>query len=254
MKVSYEVCRSSTPIHTNEYVSQDVVQTITGFVSYFGYVDLQDGEIPQKNITSLYCDTIILDIDGTIETVQSILKTLDESLTGYQVYVSGSKGFHIHIPIVPLVGPQIYRYVKHFIQTRFDDVCGLDTSMVHPRGLIRLPNTVHSKTRRVKSLIMSTPGNSLEIPEYDLPDLTNRHTTDSDVEALFIAVKVARSMVFFPPKVGNRHRSLFKLSRYLLEAGLDPEDIIKIGLAVNSTWSNAKPDNEVIKTIIGAIK
>jgi hypothetical protein len=88
----------------------------------------------------VYAECLILDIDGGDEQMKRVIPKLDAMGLGYQVYISGGKGYHIYIPHDPIYSPDLpYSHLK-WVEITVSNATRACISMVescrYPAGFI----------------------------------------------------------------------------------------------------------------------
>lgn len=240
MSAMYEYCASSLPHHTYNYLPQNELHGKPGFRSYFGYLG-----------DTLYCDSIVIDVDNAPDSVPLVTEVLTKLGVFFAVFTSGSKGHHFHIAITPITSNDAPYSIKSWIKATFGAIPGIDTSMIHAKGLIRLPGTIHHKTGRQKELVEVYDGEDLFIPVVSPPVKESISSTHD----LYFAIKRINFFLRNPPMPGVRHKTLWRLAKGLADAGMQYPHVLHTLLTVNQSWPDPKPDKEVIKivqSILGA--
>ena len=249
-KIVYEWCDSSTPHHTNRYIPEDALINKTGFQSVFGYKDLHHGLIPKSGVTPLYANKVFIDVDSLEKSASIVANRLRDQEVAHEVWLSGHKGYHFVVKTEPMLGPCIDQSIKQWISSNFGDIAGVDTSMIHARGLIRLPGTRHSKTGRLKTLVdefqtegvLKVPEGKIELPkEYFLPE--------DPIEAAEVAFLTIVRGYRFPPPVGARAVTTWRIIKTLQEGGYTANEAYEVMCKINNSWPAPKPEETVEKVV-----
>jgi hypothetical protein len=153
-------------------LTDEQFSNIVGFRSIFGFPEEAQANIIATRSTAnlgnfeLYCDMIYLDFDNDEIAEDSAIKWLQKEAIACEIYHSGNRGKHIHIPIVPLQSKGIPNKVRRFVDTYFK---GADLSIYKPSGIFRLAGTPHLKRPgNYKDLIHRLEGKVLDINQYPI--------------------------------------------------------------------------------------
>lgn len=150
-------------------LSKDEFEGLGGFISVFGFGPEAAHFVSQTGRTSgigsfpLYADTLYLDFDDNEEAMERSTKTLYNLGNSFRLYDTGGRGYHIHIPIVPIHRVGLNYYMKKVCADLFP---GADLSIFKSTGVIRLPGTYHSKTGKSKVLKAAYTGKVMNIDDH----------------------------------------------------------------------------------------
>jgi len=248
--IVYEWCESSAPHHTQVFIPQETLINKTGFQSVFGYQNLQRGAIPKAGNTTLFTDKIFIDVDSLEKSASILANRLKDQEVNHEVWFSGSKGYHFVINVIPMVGPCIDQSVKQFITNNFSDIQGVDTSMIHTRGLIRLPGTKHRDTGKKKTLVdifecdrpIEVPTGVIKFPEvFTIPE--DPH------EAAEVAFTTIVRAYKFPATAGKRTVTFWRIAKTLDEAGYTANETFDILHKINRSWPDSKDDETITRVV-----
>jgi len=141
---------------------------------------------------SVYADCITLDIDNenlnvSLETTRKFLQQLqynyDVDPKYLKVIFSGSKGFHIRIPgelfggFIP--STHLHQQIKFLAEKLTDGFENFDYSIYNRTGLIRVENTINSKTS-----LLAVPLNADEIMKLSMDKIKKLATQVRSVEVM----------------------------------------------------------------------
>ena len=170
--MKYEV--RSTMGRKDKIMLTETPEEYTGFRSIYGYDDSAvEYILENKGRTShmhgyrLYSDTLFLDVDDNDTAAEMIKSKLLSMGVGFDMYHTGNRGYHFHIPIKPMYGADTAFRQKNYVKETFP---GADTSIYKTTGVIRLPGTFHFKCPgKCKRLIFSAEGDTLEVKSSYIP-------------------------------------------------------------------------------------
>ena len=193
---------------------------------------------------NVYSDCLFIDLDGGDKALADCLSKLP--YVGYEVYTSGSKGYHIHIPHDTYEGP-IPEAHREWVAAH-----GLphDVSIYRRSSLIALPGRIHPKTKLKKRLIMAFNGPQ---PEFWEPTLASPKEVEGLGDATDVLLRAAR-MMEVEPVSGWRHTSLWSLAQSMAEAGFSQETALEIALKINGSWKCQKDPSEVSRAVSQAYR
>jgi len=159
-------------------------KTIPGWKSWKKYSECTDAERNESNLRSLFDDEKILDLDEP-ERLKEITIKLDQEKYSYELWKTGSKGYHFS-----LIFPELKKLPEEKrkkLRSEFIKSFNCDDSK--KTGLLALENTPHFKTGRLKELLSKKDNgpnilHELEILEIKEPIISNNSSTiPSDVDA-----------------------------------------------------------------------
>ncbi len=204
--------------------------TATGnaqFRSVYGFPPVTEKLIvAQKHMKNLdgkmlYSDTLLIDIDKQ-EHVAKAKSLLRELGIGYEVWTTGNRGCHVHIPIQPMVGVNVIYSQKHWLKS-----VGLwdliDTTIYRPAGQFRAAGAVHRTTKEIKRRLSVQQGRLLEIRMLAPPPIVHtdwelEETSPTKLFDFFMNLLARRDM-------GGRHMHMYILFKSGQKAGLPREEI-----------------------------
>ena len=165
---------------------------------------------------------ILIDIDKS-ENVEKVKSLIDNLGIGYEIWTTGNRGCHIHIPIKPMLGVNVVYSQKHWLES-----VGLwalvDRSIYRPAGLFRAAGAVHSLTKKTKRMLSAHKGKLLEIRMLVPPPVTENNDWDleetdpSRLFNFFMNLLACRDM-------GDRHTHMYILFKSGQSAGLPRDEI-----------------------------
>ncbi len=227
---------------------------------------------------------IIIDIDNDdlVKSQQDatiILDRLEKKYGVRLIYIntnfSGSKGFHIRIPSELFGGfeasEQLPVLVKR-ICTSLTENINIDESIYHTTALVRVPNTLNSK-----SGLYAIPLVPVEITNLSIDKIKEMAKEPRDgfnypknlkpvqklvelKQSLLASAKQSptagipsksktEESIFSPKTTGDRHNALTSIVGKLIKKGLSDDDIIHIALLVNNQNNPPKPEEDIITTV-----
>jgi hypothetical protein len=223
-----------------------------GFRSVYEYSDAAAKEIQaagtSKNFARFeqHSSTLFIDLDNGEKDLLRLRQWIGDSKARADLYTSGSKGYHAHIAIVPMLGSNVPTSQAHFAAGLGIEV---DPSLYRPGSLIALPGRLHAKTKKRKTLVESIHGQPIEIPLIEAqPKLDFSKYTESE-GTLQQVLQEMYCLASSPPKNGNRYQSLSWLAKLGCKAGITPYAMFNFLQELNKTWMNPKPQDELERAI-----
>lgn len=233
----------------------DTCEGYTGFRSVYGFDEEGEEYITSNGGThgirnyKLYSDILFLDIDDDPEASQDIENKLKDMGIGFEVYFTGNRGNHFHIPIVPMYGLDTAYQQKQFVTNTFK---GADTSIYKSTGIIRLPGTFHFKRPgHKKHLIRSYSGDVLCVPKEDVSAEIFKSRDGHDE---FIENKLNEKWCL-KVQEGNRNRAIYNLAFMNSLANKDYSEALN-NIMIYNSYMVVPPlsDFEVVQTVKSAYR
>lgn len=224
-----------------------------GFRSYFMWdakqkeLIEQQGNMANLDTIAVYSDTLFIDFDTHPENIEVLKGYLTEKNIRFDLYTSGSKGFHFHIPLDRIYqGIDLPTIHKTWVENLALE--GVDLSIYRHAGLFRLPGTRHKKTGNIKTLIETSYGLPLNLNEVEVkykhkPRITCSMSTPASAlnECLFNMIN--------EPGVGGRYMKFWKMAKMLQEAEYTREFAEELLIAVNFSWKQPKEVSEIMRVL-----
>jgi hypothetical protein len=211
---------------------------------------LQAGHSRDFDKFEVHSDTIYIDIDTGEADLKDCVSKLDKEGLGYYVYSSGSKGYHVTIPLDRTYSGSNIPYSQlEWVKSR-----GVksDFSLYRAGSLISCPGRIHPKTGLKKKLIEKKEGKRATLTLIDPPAPKFDFDHESSTDSLKIGIAQLTSMVANPPDDGNRHLSLWKASKSLAEGGIPFDATLQFLQVVNDSWPSPKSANDVERAVRSA--
>lgn len=204
-----------------------------GFISLFGFPEPVTQLIQKQRgtfglaTTKLYSAMVYLDFDNADEAARASERWLRDRSIIYALYNTGNRGWHVHIPIVPLYEIGVVERIKEFVGKTFP---GADMGIYKSSGIIRIPGTQHAKTghRKVQvrcnlqGTLLSVPVATRQTPVYQY-----------DAEDGHAGVKLDQAMMLFGIQ-GEMKNTAYKIAGYAKKAGKDSHEASEL----LHLWSN----------------
>ncbi len=212
------------------------------------YIESQ-GDMTKLDSLSVYSDTLFIDIDSTKEDCDKCRAELEHRGLNYEIWESGSKGFHFHIPLIKTYQhidlPAIHRqFVKQLSAGRF----AIDESIYRHAGLFRLPGTRHKKTGKRKILMEKVDDKSNL--ELDTTIVVQKKTViTTSAPSPVVALNDCLFRMCNPPQNGNRYMSLWGLAKSLQAAAFSREFAEELLIEVNFSWPEPKDLCEIHRAL-----
>jgi hypothetical protein len=195
---------------------------------------------------TVWSDMLIVDIDSGDQGLVKVLNKLDG--LAMEVYSSGSKGYHIHIPH-DLVGGPVPEAHQQFLESRGIADGETDFSLYRPNSIVALPGRLHPKTGRKKTLIFVFDGERPTMPNpYVIPKVQHELIA-TEAEQFRVALYRVLSLLEQEPKQGKRHTALWSTAGMLRDAGFDQDTALTMLTKLSSLWLYPKDTNEVERAV-----
>lgn len=221
-KLFVEVRQTQRRLGAPVLVPLEEVRKHTGFRSVYCYDEVVAQHIQDSRSTRdlrgvlVHSDTLFLDFDNVDNTY--FRDFLIRQGIGFELYDSGNRSMHYHIPITPMAGITVPAAQKAWVKQHAPDA---DMSFYHPSGQYRLPRTYHAKTGKPKILVQSYSGQLLSIPEYRASNVPVAFRTEGGSRESLIMLLVTRK------GEGGRRPHIFQLATCAAELGMDFEETLE---------------------------
>lgn len=206
-------------------VTKEELNNHVGFRSYFGFPPavaayFRDiGAVKGAKNFPVYSDEILIDFDADPQAAEEAYNRLIGLGVGFDVYHSGGRSIHFHIPHVPYEGFHI-AYSHKKLLAELGIRC--DWSIYENNRLFRLPNTIHMKTFKRKTLLETVTGGIIEVPIVEPPKSSYDYTSSMDAVGDFVSEM--EYLLNNPPTRGkNYHCTLFKIAAACRSGGFSPD-------------------------------
>lgn len=248
------------PYHSYKFIRpvDDVnFDSLRGFRSVYFYGQqaydhiMQEQAVRNLNRFPVFSDTLFVDFDDGNDSKDRFATILETAGHGYEMYFSGKKGCHFHVPIEPMWGAAVPYSQKMWVSSLGIET--IDTSIYRHTGLFRLPGTIHQATGNKKMLIKKVDGRPLEIPIIDIgteEGLYGVHTDNLSLVKACHTILRAASTGALP---GHRHNTLLAVAKNLVAAGMEEATCIDICSAVNEFFDEPKSQEEVHQCVRRAV-
>lgn len=233
----------------------------TGFISTYGYPkELQDLIKENKGTYGLtgmpvYSELLYIDIDDDKRVARDIDEKLRKLGIRYAVCESGSPdSFHFHIPIVPMLGPNIPAIHLQWVSEHFE---GFDDSIYKTAGIIRIEGTYHkSYPGKTKQRVYGVDGVKLDLTNYKqksevaIPKFTLQEERDPEkLESLF------NQMMFTRDYSDSRNGYIFKLAAIGADLGLSYNEVLEEVFIYNDLMIEPRlKEHEIMATVRSAYR
>lgn len=256
--IYYEYRPTVKRVGAPKLITSEEVAKVRGFVSVYGfdeegkrYVEDSKGTFGIQGHT-LYSNLLYIDIDNNDELAEYIRADLEKRNVTFSMYYTGGRGFHFHIPIVPMWGTAIHYKQKVWVGYLYP---GADCSLYKSTGIIRTPGTFHSKNPgEFKRLVHTFQGDVLEIDTSNLPlpletELTTQDGEEMDRENMLDHL-LSKAICD-----GGRNTGIYKRAFICKQAGFDRDKTTRILRAYNAALVHPRlPDYELTRTIGSAYR
>lgn len=204
---------------------------------------IEKGAVRGINQFPVYSDTLFVDFDDGDASIEKMIKILESAGVAYEMFFSGSKGYHFHVPIKPMFGTNVPYSQKQFILGL--GISSADTSIYKHTGLFRLPGTWHQVTGNPKESIRKNPGKELTIPLVQ-PSVRVSEVVSGSAAELVAGFNRAIDFTLAEPGPGARHNSLLSIAKHLLSAGASVNTVQEICQLVHENWEQKYESEEKV--------
>lgn len=208
----------------------------TGYRSVYGFDDvacsyfLEIGRVKDSRGFNVFADEILIDFDDALEDAEKFYHILLEMGISFDVYDSGGRSIHYHIPHQEIWSPNLPRSHKTWVQ-QFN--LKADLSIYQHGRIFRLPGTIHEKTYRKKALLESIKTDKiLNLDLVESPIIVN--TTINDNEGIFALNSLLDRVCNKPPENGNRNNTFFILACTLADGGFSKMFCYELLVKINN--------------------
>ena len=193
----------------------------------------------------VYADKMWWDLDDGDTHLKALTDKLSDMGLGYEVWSSGSKGYHLglsHTPIFDVNVPYTHRMFAEYVGVP------CDPTLYQTARLFRLPGTVHEKTGRPKELVEAVEGDSILEMTVRQPSETRFKISDvEDAELLPFFLDSLSSHFNRSPGHGKRHTMFWGWAKDAGRAGLSYETTLELLLTINASWATDSKDPEYVE-------
>ena len=214
MSILYEIRRQVTRGgRAILLVPKQDLHNYTGFRSIYGFgSDAQEYILTEQTTAGLaghnfYSDELLVDFDDEWDAAEELAEDLMPY--SYQMYDTGGRSIHFHIPITPMYGADTPAIQREWMKLYYPRS---DTGIYKSSGIYRLPDTYHHKKIGAKKvLIEDNQGDTLEIG--DVRPKTVWHTALSPEEEREDIERALDNLLMMSIREGGRNTRAFNIMR-----------------------------------------
>jgi hypothetical protein len=231
----FEVARTLMN-RVTRFVTADELPRYTGFRSYFGFSEAvkeycQDvGTTRGMRGTVVYSDTIFLDFDDAPEAAESFWHTLVLEGLGFEVWDSGGRSIHFHIPTAPMWSEHLPYSHSQWVKARTP---GADMCLYQAGRIFRLPNTTHQKTMKRKVLLETVQGKLAEVELVKQDTSVKFGQLVADGDGIAEIISVLEKLVRNPPQCGERNHRFYSVACSCFSCGFSGDFALELMSKVN---------------------
>ncbi len=192
----------------------------TGFTSVYGFPPEAVARINSsgtlRNLSDfpVFSDVLYVDFDNNEEAAERFRLTALEGKCGYEMYHSGGRSIHFHIPLEPMYGRGVPGSQRVWMEEKAPEA---DMSIYRHTGLYRLPGTRHDKNPgKSKKILLQKDGPLLRIENR--PHVRSNLLTE-DGSGVEFHYRVLGRLLHMRVAEGGRHTHLFKIGMNCLHSG-----------------------------------
>ncbi len=243
-----ETVRTGPPILGSVGLSNYTFRSVFGYPVDTANFIKDNGHTRDLKGKPVYCDEILIDVDED-SNVDLVIEKVKALKIGCDVYFTGNRGIHIHVPIVPILGEFVpYSVVEWLKSVELWQL--IDQSTFTPGSIFRCIGATHSKTGAEKDWADAFEGELLEIPVMvppPIPTLVDElEVVESELETYF------RNLMRKAP-VGGRHPHMFIIWKSGRSAGFD-EETVKESIRVWNDQQEQPHDEESLQKSLRTFK
>ena len=227
---------------------------LSGFKTIFGFNKKAQDYISSIGATKgvgkypLYMDKLYLDFDNNLEAEKKSLAKLQKLGYAHEVYNTGGRGIHIHIPTYPVERLGIAFYIKNVVSNMFP---GADEKIYKPTGIIRLPGTYHSKTNKQMVIVKKVEGKILNIDEHRPKGFIPVKPVNLENDSEFLDRMLTKDLNTCVHE-GGRNDHAFYIAATACKLNLDKSLLEDLLMDWNFTKCNPSLSTTEIKTVINS--
>jgi hypothetical protein len=256
-KYFYEMCLTVRD-RCGKMLELQELSKYTGFRSVYGFSENAATLIKAQGHSrgfarfKLYADIMFVDFDDQPEEAEKLKQSLLDFGVAFEVWDSGNRSFHFHIPHTPKFSKDLPYTHKQVLKALGVDLTKVDITLYRPNSIFRLPRTRHQKTGNPKVLLDKIEGDILDfsIKEEPIKEYA-KGGEDIHGNPLEYFLTQALKVYLEGAETGNRHGSMFNVACCAFELGLDEEAAIVICSHLNNNFSTPKPESEVKRAVKG---
>lgn len=212
----------------------------------------QVGSIKILQQEACLIDTLFVDFDDAERDAMQFLKWVKDNHFHYEMYDSGGRSQHFHIPILPIHSVNAPYSTKNFMQTYCSNL-RYDSSIYQYASLFRLPGTEHHKTGKKKVLLESGGIDLLEIDIVE-PKRFDNLRLDA-IDDYHLSMNRYINLLGASPGEGGRSMALWAIAKSFNDCGLDEKTITVLLERLNNSWGQDSKDSESLRRQLrGAMK
>ena len=225
-----------------------------GFISVFGFPEKASEYIETLGATRgvgqfpLYADTLYLDFDDNPEGEKKSIEWLVINGIQHTVYYTGNRGHHVHIPITPKTGTNLPHFVKTVVKKLFP---GADESIYKATGVVRLPGTYHSKTRKPMVEVSSGGDKVLDLDSHRPKGYMPIKQITADEDPAFLDLMLTRDLNRTVSE-GGRNNSAFHIAATAVKLKIEKAVTEELLTEWNETRCIPSLRDNEIKTILNS--
>lgn len=241
-----ETVRAGLPILGSVGLANYTFRSVFGYPTETANFIKDNGHTRDLRGKPVYCDEILIDVDED-SNVDLVIEKVKALKIGCDVYFTGNRGIHIHVPIVPILGTNVPYSVTQWLKAV--ELWELvDQSTFTPGSIFRCEGATHSKTGAEKEWADSFEGELLKIECLAPPPVVTvpREQCMESTERYFrnLMRKVG---------VGGRHPHMFIIWKSGVDAGFDDETI-KESIKVWNSQQDRPHDEESLQKSLRTFK
>ena len=249
MEIFYEVT-GSVNVRLGHLIEKSLLSFYKGFRTVYGFQEdsleyfREIGGVRGTKGLQVYGDELFIDIDNDDQEAEKVFKILVERGYRFEMYFSGSKGYHFLLFHEPMISSSLPHSHKKWVESH-DIRC--DWSIYQSGRLIRLPGTIHQKTGKEKVLIESNEGSLIQVPLIEAPIAQPSYSSLEDgSEANLLALSsLLNRFVEIPIGEGCRNNRLFSIGKSFFSSGMSGEATQEFLELLNSLIESPIPDEEL---------
>jgi hypothetical protein len=192
-------------------------------------------------------DFLAIDLDSGDEYLPEVEDILRCREYGYDLWSSGSKGYHIILKHDFIMDKRLPYSHNQFVKELGIQA---DFSLYQPGRLFRLPRCVHEKTGRRKELLKKEEGRNILIELVDKPAVEfNFNIAEGDYKA---ALGRLWSLAEEGVQEGSRNVKFWAVAKDLLLSGFDPGAVLSMLSFINDKQLEPLPEEEMVAIVSSA--
>ena len=236
----HSLIRSGAPLLLSKADSQYQYRSLYGFPPETTNFINQNKNTKNLKDFPVFSDTLIIDCDTDLQKNKTRYQLIKLGIS-FEIWTTGNRGYHFHIPIVPMLGEHVVRSQVAWLKKN-NLWESIDNSIYRAGSIIRVAGAIHEKTNKPKRKLKTIYGKLPEIKFVKKPAAL-KLTEDS---VLNDPTRYYENLLI-KKRTGGRHVHIFILWSEGKKAGIDWDIISNDILWWNSNMAVPSHNEQCVK-------